>query len=1166
MAAALKDLVQRVGHDLAGGAAPVVRVSGLRGSGPALALARLLEEGRRPVLVLAADAAAAEGFAADLRFFLGDRRRGDPLVRRVHVLPGWEVPPFEALSPGRETVAARAEGLYHLLRTDAPVIVTTVEAWMQRCLPREVFAAAVACVRPGETLAPDELAERLIEWGYHRVPLAQDPGDLALRGGLLDVFPAGYAQPVRIEFLGDEVESLRLFDPTSQRSLDRVDEVLLLPVQELGRTRLATSEVTRRVDERAGDVGLARQERRDLVEAVRNGLALPGTELLLPYLYDDLAALADYLPAETLVWVQSGAEVDAAFETFWTQITEHAATAMHEGRFHPPAEALFLAPAAARAVLAGRSRIETEGLEELAGGALRATTYSTDALALKAQAPSTDSHLAPIAAQLLAWQREGQRPVLVGSTEAQCDRLVALLAPHGLELLASGAPFPQALATSGRKPLALVGELTHGVRLPDDGFVVVTEAEIFGERRQVRRGRRPRPADFLSSLAELKPNDYVVHTDHGIGHYRGLRHLQVAGTEGDYLHLDYLGGDRLYVPVDRINVVQRYVSGDGAAPQLDKLGGNSWERVKAKTKESVLAMAHDLLRIYAARDAHGRRQYATADDLYQEFVARFPFEETPGQQRAIDEVVTDLTSDRPMDRLVCGDVGFGKTEIAMRATFLAVLAGKQVAVLVPTTILAQQHAESFARRFQGYPINVEMVSRFRSAAENKAVLARAAEGRVDVVVGTHRLLQKDVTWKDLGLLVVDEEHRFGVKDKERIRAMRSTVDVLTLTATPIPRTLNMALSGIRDLSIIETPPVDRLAIRTYVARYDETVIRDAIMRELGRGGQVFFVHNRVENIDGMARRLGEIVPEAKIAVAHGQMPEDALEKTMLGFMHGETTVLVASTIIESGLDIPRANTLIVNRADTLGLAQLYQIRGRVGRSHHRAYAYLLIPGEHLITADAQKRLRVLQELDDLGGGFRLAAHDLEIRGAGNLLGKQQSGQITAVGLELYTQMLDQAVRELRGERAEPDVEPEVQLGIPAFIPATYVSDERQRLVWYKRLAGIRGVPDLEEIGGELEDRYGPLPPMVDTLLRLMELRRWLKDLRILAARRKGDAIVFEFDAATPVQPDRLLEVVRGTKGKLRMLSGSALAVRAEARDHDGLIAELRSVLQTIGSA
>jgi transcription-repair coupling factor (superfamily II helicase) len=1160
----LSDLVARLGRDLATPLVEPIRLTGLRGSASALALARLCAERPRPVLVLVGDTASAEAFAADVRFYRGETAALGPLTRRVHVLPGWEIPPFEPLSPTREVVAARAEGLYHLLQTPDPIIVTTVEAWGQRGLAREVFAEAITYVVVGEALAPEMLAGRLTRWGYHRVPLVQDPGDVAVRGGILDVCPAGYGSAVRFEFFGDEIESIRLLDTVSQRSLDRVEEVLLLPLREFALDRLGAA-AARLVDTRAADVALARQERRDLVEAVRTGLVLPGMEMLLPYFYERLGTIAEYLPAGTLIWAEQASALEVAAESTWRQVEAHTAEAAAEGRFHPEPEALYLPPAAWRQGLAGRPRVEVESLDELAADDLRAATHATDGIALRTLRTET-SPLAAVAATLRDWEREGTRLVLVAASASQRTRLSGLLAPHGFELVPSDAPFEQALGVAGRRPLALVGELSRGTRLPADGLAIVTETEIFGERRQIRRGRAERPADVFSTLAALAPDDYVVHVDHGVAVYRGLKHMQVAGTEGDYLHLEYEGGDRLYVPVDRINVVQRYVSADGAAPALDKLGGTSWERVKAKTKESLLAMAHELLSIYAAREAHGRRPYVHTDPLYEEFVARFPFEETPGQLRAVEEVLGDMTSGKSMDRLVCGDVGFGKTEVAMRAAFLAVLGGKQAALLVPTTILAQQHLETFRARFEGYPITIETLSRFRTAAENKATVAALASGRVDVVIGTHRLLQKDVAFRDLGLLIVDEEHRFGVKDKERIRALRGTVDVLTLTATPIPRTLNMSLSGIRDLSVIETPPVDRLAIRTYVTKFDEGVIRDAIVRELGRGGQVFFVHNRVESIGQMARRVRELVPEAKVDVAHGQMPEAELERAMLGFMHGATNVLVTSAIVESGLDIPNANTLIVNRADTFGLAQLYQIRGRVGRSHHRAYAYLLIPGEHLITPDAQKRLRVLQELDDLGGGFRLAAHDLEIRGAGNLLGKQQSGHIGAIGLELYTHMLEQAVREVRGQAPEPEIEPEIQLGIPAYVPEGYVPDVSQRLMLYKRLAGIRGVPDLEAIRDELLDRYGPIPPLVDTLLGLMALRRWLKDLHVTQCRRRGDGLLVTFAPSTPVKVPTLLEFIRGSKGRLRLVAESALLVRPEASDHDGVIAELTSVLRRLASA
>ncbi len=1163
-ASSLRELVAALVAALSEPSPAPVRVFGLRGSAPALALARLHKERPSPALVVLAGAAEAEAFAADLRFFMGEAVGDSPLGRRVHYLPAWEVPPFEPLSPGREVLAARTEGFYHLLESTNPVVVTTAHAWAQRCLPRAEFVGALGYLVAGDTADPQALAERLAGWGYHRVPLVEEEGEIALRGGILDAFPAGYRRPVRLEFVADTIETIRTFDPDGQRSLDTLEDVVLLPMREYALSHLGPT-AARLVDERAAELGLARQERRDLVEAVRSGLVVPGMEQLLPYLFEEPGTLADYLPQGTLVWVQGVVEVETTLDAAWEEVQGHAASAAAAGRFHPPPERLYLDPAGARQRLARSPRIDAEALEPLAEGVLQAATHSTEGVALHA-APGAEGPLGAAIARLVEWQRGGARLVLVAGTTARRDRMRALLAGHAIDAAAPSASFEAALAMPGRGPIALVGELSRGAWLRADGLVLVTEGELFGEPRQVRRARRERSGSFLSTLAELKPDDYVVHVDHGIGLYRGLKHMQVAGTEGDYLHLEYLGGDRLYLPVDRINLVQRYMSGEGAAPSLDKLGGTSWERVKARTRESLLAMAHELVQIYAAREARERNPYGELDELYGEFVARFPFEETPDQRRAIDDVLADLARGKPMDRLVCGDVGFGKTEVAMRAALLAVLGGRQVAVLVPTTVLAQQHLETFRARFVGYPVVVEMVSRFRSAAENRATLAALAEGKVDVVIGTHRLLQKDATFKQLGLLIVDEEHRFGVRAKERIRQLRPTIDVLTLTATPIPRTLNMSLSGLRDLSVIETPPVDRLAIRTYVTKQEDGVIRDAILREIGRGGQVFFVHNRVATIDRMAQHLGELVPEATIVVAHGQMPERALEKTMLQFMHGEVNVLVTSAIIESGLDIPTANTLIVNRADTFGLAQLYQLRGRIGRSHQRAYAYLLIPGEHLITSEAQQRLRVLQELDDLGGGFRLAAHDLEIRGAGNLLGKQQSGQIAAVGLELYTTMLEQAVRELKGEAVDVEVEPELQLGIPAYVPETYVPDESQRLLLYKRLAGIRGVPDLDAIGEELADRYGPVPAAVDTLMRLMELRRWLKDARMVRARQRGAVVVLEFHPSTPIKPEALAALVQRERDRFRLLPGDALEVRPVAGDHDGLIAELIALLRRLSAA
>ena len=1168
----LRDVVRRV---LAVEAGRPLRVEGLRGGGRALLIAESYRVRPAPFLVLAAGGTEAEALAGDLALFLGEGRTTPALERRVHLFPAWDVPAFEPLSPSAAVVADRLAALFHLLQGRDPIVVTTAEAVALRLLPRPVLAEAVRYLVEGDEVATDVLAAHLASWGYQRVPLVEDRGEFSIRGGLVDVFPALEPAPLRLEMDGDRIERIRSFDPDTQRSQDPREEVVLLPAREASLAHLCAPDARRAVETRAVEIGMPRLERHALADALENGLFFPGVEFLAPYVYaGGLGSFFDYLPVGTRLWIDEPAQAESAWEAAWDSAATRAREAEGAARFFAPPERLFLAPAEVRAALAPLPTVEMDALVGLVGAPGRAHVSCyvlTDLVA--ARAPQAAPTMKPVADRIRAWTAEGRRTFLVVPGPAQPVRLQKLLEQHDVHAAIAAEPLPalfaaderQPAARGGGQPLIIDGTLSQGFRLPAEPWVFIGEEDLFGERRQQRRTRKVSAADVLSSLAELKADDYVVHVDHGIGLYRGLKHLTVADTEGDYLHLEYQGGDRLYLPVDRINLVQKYVGGgDGAKPALDKLGGTAWERVKAKTREALLSMARELVEIGAKRQAlQGERYDDAGDPLYQEFEARFAFDETQDQQRAIDEVLADLGAERPMDRLVCGDVGFGKTEVAMRAAFVVVMAGRQVAVLVPTTVLAQQHFDTFRERFAGYPMRIEMLSRFRSTAENRAVVAGLSDGTVDVVVGTHRLLQKDVAFKRLGLLVIDEEHRFGVRDKERIKTLRALVDVLTLTATPIPRTLQMALSGIRDLSVIESPPPDRLAIRTYVTRADDHVVRDAVLREIRRGGQVFFVHNRVDSIDRQAAHLRELVPEATIAVAHGQMGERELEQVMDDFMHGRANVLVCSAIIESGLDIPRANTIIINRADTFGLAQLYQLRGRVGRSNVRAYAYLLIPGEHLIGKDAHKRLQALQELDELGGGFRLAAHDLEIRGAGNMLGKQQSGHITAVGFELYTQMMEEAVREVRGETVTTEVEPEIQLGIPAYIPESYVEDVNQRLILYKRLAGIRGATDLAAIVDELHDRFGPPPPLVDSLVRVMELRRALKDLLVTAVRMRGEAVVFEFHPDTPVQADTLPALVKKEKGRVRLFPDSRLSYLPEERDADGLIDELKAFCERV---
>jgi transcription-repair coupling factor (superfamily II helicase) len=1137
-----------------------LHVEGLRGGGRALFLAEAYRARPAPFLVVAPDGAAAEALASDLALFLGESASTPALERRVHLFAGWDVAPFEPVSPSVAVVTDRIAALFHLLQGHAPIIVATPEALAQRVVPRDVLSAAVRYLVEGDEVATDVLAAHLTSWGYQRVSLVEDRGEFSVRGGLLDVFPALEPLPLRLEMEGDRIERIRAFDPDSQRSRDAREELVLLPVREVSLAHLGAAEARRAVETRMLEIGMPRLERHALSDALEHGLFVPGIEFLTPYVYGTMATLFDYVPEGARLWLDEPTRVESGIEAAWASAVTHAAEAEQARRFFAPPERLFLAPAEVRAATAPLPTVELDPLVGIGGsGHARLTCYVLSDL-VTARATQATPSMKPLADRIRGFMAEGRRVVMAVPSPAQRTRLQKLLEQHEVHAALATEPLPALLAARERTPVIVDGALSQGFRMPTEPWVFIGEEEIFGERRAQRRTRTVRAADVLSSLAELKADDYVVHVDHGIGLYRGLKHLAVAGTEGDYLHLEYLGGDRLYLPVDRINLVQKYVGGgEGAKPTLDKLGGTAWARVKAKTREALLSMARELVDVGAKRRVLSGDSYESGDPLYQEFEARFPFDETPDQQRAIDEVLGDLAGERPMDRLVCGDVGYGKTEVAMRAAFVVAMAGRQVAVLVPTTVLAQQHFDTLSARFAGYPLRVEMLSRFRSKQENAEILAGLAAGTVDIVVGTHRLLQKDVQAKNLGLLVIDEEHRFGVRDKERIKALRALVHVLTLTATPIPRTLQMALSGIRDLSVIESPPQDRLAIRTYVTRTEDHVVRDAILREIRRGGQVFFVHNRVESIDRQAAHLRELVPEAAVAVAHGQMGERQLEQVMDDFMHVRANVLVCSAIIESGLDIPRANTIIINRADTFGLAQLYQLRGRVGRSNVRAYAYLLIPGEHLIGKDAHKRLQALQELDELGGGFRLAAHDLEIRGAGNMLGKQQSGHITAVGFELYTQMMEEAVREVRGETVTAEVEPEIQLGISAYIPEAYVEDVNQRLILYKRLAGARRGDELTAIADEMQDRFGPLPPLVDSLLRVMDLRRAFKDLLVTAARVRGDMVVLEFHPETPVRADTLFALARKEKGRVQLFPDSRLGYRPHERDADGLIAELKAL-------
>lgn len=1016
------------------GAARVV-LEGLWGSARTLALARVLPP-ERPACLLVASGAAVAPVVEELRTFLD-----------VLGLPGPAVAPFPGPQAAlwredgdREEEAARVALLARLLAGESLWLVATRAGVLGPVPPPGTLKTRRLVLAAGDPVDREALGRDLEALGYERVGTVTAVGQWSVRGGIVDVFSPAHPWPVRIELVGDEIESLRAFDPATQRSTGGADRLVLLPL-------------------------------------------LPPAEA---------ATLLDYLPGDAVL-----AAVDPAV-------------------LEPPADG----EADLAAALAGRLLVECSPLVTGGPDRYRLETRSVEGFR---------GEFRRLATAVGAWRAEGFRVRLVAPEAPAARRLGEILREHGLE-----APVVPRLLSP--EPVAVVvGAIQTGFECPPLGLVCLGEAEVFGTRRPARRARPYQRGSALRGFGELQPGDLVVHADHGIGRYRGLVTLVVDGQPADYLALEYAEGDRLYLPVQRMGALSRYVGGGEGPARLDRLGGPSWERSKEAVRASVRRIAEDLLRLYAARQVSPAPAIGPDTPWQHELEAAFPFEETPDQLEAIRQVKADLEQPRPMDRLVCGDVGYGKTEVAVRAAFKVALDGRQVAVLVPTTILAQQHWATFRERFAPYPVRVELLSRFRSPREQRAVLAGLRAGTVDVVIGTHRLLSEDVRFRDLALLIVDEEHRFGVVQKERLKQLRQSVHVLTLTATPIPRTLSMALGGIRDLSVIETPPADRLAIETVVCRFDPRVIRDAIQRELERGGQVFFVHNRIQSLPAVARLVERLCPRARVALAHGQMRERDLERTMLRYVAGEFDVLVSTAIVEAGLDIPASNTIIINRADRLGLAQLYQLRGRVGRDRWQAYAYLLIPADGRLDETAARRLRVIQELSDLGSGLRVALRDLELRGAGNLLGPEQHGQIEAVGFDLYLKLLDQAVRELRGEPAEEPVDPMVTVDVPAYLPEGYVAEAAERLALYRRLAGARSAAQVDEIRAELRDRFGPLPPEAEHLLDVARLRVEAAALRLERVEVRGGRARIAFAPATPVSPDRVVRLVRARPRRLRLL-------------------------------
>jgi transcription-repair coupling factor (superfamily II helicase) len=1148
-------------------------LGGVSGAARGQLVRQLIRRGLGPVVAVAADEESADLLERDLRFFLAaaNEPSDSPSVVR---LPTDDVLPYDEFSPDRELELARLRTLFLLSQRGFGkhpcALVLSVRALSRRLLPRRLVDDRAELLGKGAEIDRDELARRLTALGYAHVPLVEDPGTFAVRGGIVDLFSPVYDKPARLELFGDEIESLRLFDSETQRTLVDLPELYVSPAREVLFSEETTRAAIAAAREAGDQVNLPSKRLREFTDQLQQGNHVLGVEALFPGFYGgQLSTLLDYLPPDPLFLLDDPVAIEREAGELHDKLQAEFDAARKRGELALPPGQHFTE---AGGLLAGRRQLR---LQKLALGTSPPIQFPYGDTSSLRQAilehHGEEGALTPLVTRLSTWRDAGLAGVVACHSAGQAERLKRLLLDRRVQAKLHPGSFAEA-----KEPLydpsihvhLFVGEISHGFVDAHGALAIVPDEEIFGPRSaRITRSRRVEQP-FIDAFRELNEGDLIVHVEHGIGRYGGLVRMSIRGVDGDFMLLSYDGADKLYLPVAKLRQVQKFTGADPEQVALDKLGSQSWQKSKQKVKDQLLRMAAELLDIYAARKAHPGHAFNAPDAYFRQFESDFAFEETPDQARAIEEVLKDMTSPRPMDRLVCGDVGFGKTEVALRAAFKAVLDKKQVAVLVPTTVLASQHYRTFRERFKDYGVNVEMLSRLRNPNETREILEKLREGKIDVIIGTHKLLGKEIAFKDLGLVVVDEEQRFGVTHKERLKKLRKLVDVLTLTATPIPRTLHMSMAGIRDLSIIATPPEDRRAIRTFVLKFEPQVIKEAIGREIQRGGQVFFVHNRVRSIAAMEKFLHELCPEARLAVAHGQMEEHELDRVMSDFIERKSDVLICTSIIEAGLDIPSANTMIVNRADTFGLSQLYQIRGRVGRSKDRAYAYLLVPARRSVTKDAQRRLEALQEFTELGSGFRIASHDLEIRGAGNLIGPDQSGQIAAVGFDLYTQMMDEAVRELRGEPPREDIEPEISLPVAALLPEDYLPDVHQRLLFYKKLAQAQSDDDIFDIRGELRDRCGELPVEVDCLTEQTALCIAMRKLRLRGLEMGPGRLVVSLGPDAALEPAKLAMKVQRSKGVWRLTPDMKLVSRLEGdpRGQDLLEAARKLIGELAGCA
>lgn len=1125
----------------------------LYGSAGALAIASAADRHDGLVLVLCDGAAEAAALGVEIAFYAS-------VDCPVHHYPDWETLSYDIFSPHQDIVSERLETLYQLPTLTRGVLVVPVSTLIQR-LPEPAWVRSRSLMlAAGDSLRIDDFLTDLTSAGYRRVPQVMEHGDFAVRGALIDLFPMGGEQALRIDMLDDIIDSLRVFDPETQRSAETVNEFRLLPAREYPLDEEGIRAFRRRYRERFdGDPSTS-----VVYQEISKGNSIGGAEYYLPLFHESMSTLIEYLPGTTLAVVPS--ELESALSTAWEDVNERYEQRRHdvERPILAPAE-ICSSPDEVLSALKAIPRVEWQPFEWPGS-----VTYAHHFGSSKPPAVGLDSRASDPAATLKQFlASDSGRTLFIAESAGRREMITDLLRDHGISLPACNG---WAEFVGSNDSLAVtIAPVQRGLRLANPAITIIAEDQLFGERARQRRRRRRaarEPEQIIRDLTDLRDGAPVVHEEYGVGRYLGLVTRDIGDMQLEMLMLEYAGGDKLYVPVHALQLISRYTGGSPDTAPLHRLGTDQWQKLRRKAREKIRDVAAELLALYAKRELRtGHRCHYDEQD-YRAFSAQFPFEETADQEQAIESVLGDLRGGSPMDRIVCGDVGFGKTEVALRASFAAISAGRQVAILVPTTLLAQQHYQTFSDRFADWPFHVEMLSRFRRGQQVREIIDGLRDGRVDLVIATHRLLQPEIRFDNLGLVIIDEEHRFGVRHKERLKALRAEVDVLTLTATPIPRTLNMAMGGLREMSLIATPPAERHAIKTFVSTWNDSLIREACLREIRRGGQVFFVHNEVRTIENMAARLKKLLPDVSIRVGHGQMRERDLEQVMLDFYHQRFNILLCTTIIESGIDLPSANTIIINRADRFGLAQLHQLRGRVGRSHHRAYAYLIAPPRGSMTSDAAKRLEAIESLEDLGAGFTLATHDLEIRGAGELLGEEQSGQIQELGFSLYMDMLRRAVSAMKEgrEMADDDLDeasPQIELRVAALIPDDYLPDVHLRLILYKRIASAADDAALRELQVEMIDRFGMLPEQIKTLFKLAQIRVRATRLGIrrIEAGAKSGSIWFSSKPA--VEPATLVMLIQSESTRFRLDGADRLRFVADMPEPEDRFTQVEAVLQRL---